>query len=258
MKKFFSLLAAAAILMFGSASAADLVQGGYIEAEGVAYVEPGQSLNALRRLAVMDAYRYLAEEVDTLHVSSSTTVVNARMNDEINSAVKAALNGAKVTSVYRDSDGNFHAIARLPVFGGAGSLANAVLPQDVQTEDFPKPKFTNIESGSFDKKYTGLIVDCRGKGISTAISPAIKSADGTKIYSYEQISRQTAIDMGMADYSDKIDEGTGRAGSNPLIVKAISISGECDAVISPEDADRILTANQSAHFLDNCMVVIVR
>lgn len=41
-------------------------------------------------------------------------------------------------------------------------MASAVLREDIQVEDFPAPKFTNIVSAS----YTGLIIDCRGKNAS--------------------------------------------------------------------------------------------
>lgn len=180
------------------------------------------------------------------------------MNDEINTKVESAVRGAKVTSVYRDNDGAFHAIVRLPIYGGAQSLASAVLPEHSQVEDFPKPKFTNIDSGSMDKNYTGLIIDCRGLNISTAISPSIKSESGEEIYTYKKISYQTAINKGMVDYSNDINSNEQRASSNPLIVKAISISGECDAVISQADSDKVLLANQTSKFLNNCMVVFVR
>ncbi len=254
--KIFAAAAIAVTLSFGAAFANGFGNDGYIEVEGVAYPEPGQSLNNLRRVAIMDAYRYLAEEVDSLHITSTTTVIDARANDEINSAVDAILKGTRVTKVYRDTDGSFHAIARLPVYGAQNSLANVVMPKEVVREEIPKPKFTNMVVSA--QTYTGLILDCRGKNISSALAPAIKSSDGTKIYSFEQVDRQDAVSRGMVDYSDNINSGVERAGSNPLIVKAESISNACDIVISADDADKILMVNQSAQILNNCMVVIVK
>lgn len=232
---------------------------GFIEAEGVVYPEPGESLNDLRRSAILEAYRYLAEEVDNLHITSETTIKKSRrVNDEINSRVDAVLNGAKITSVYKDNEGAFHAIARLPVYGGSQSLAAAVLTENKRVESFPKPKSANIESGSFNVPYTGLIVDCRGLNLSAAISPALKSVTGEKIYSYENIARQTAIERGIVDYSDNLDSGVQRAGNNPLTVKALKILGNCDAVVSQEDSDKILLANQNSKFLNSYSVVFVR
>ena len=256
MKKQISILIAMTILIISSISfAIDINNEGYIEAEGVVYPEPGESLNDMRRTVVLEAYRYLAEEVDNLQISSATTVKKSRrVDDEINTKVESAVRGAKVTSVYRDNDGAFHAVVRLPIYG-SNSLAGAVLTEHSQVEDFPKPKFTNIEIG---KNYTGLIVDCRGLNISTAISPSIKSESGEEIYAYKQIAYQTAVNKGMVEYSNSIDSGVERAGSNPLIIKAVKVSGECDAVISQADSDKILLANQTGKFLNNCMVVFVR
>lgn len=259
MKKQISILIAMMIFIISGISfAIDINNEGYVEAEGVVYPEPGESLNDMRRTVVLEAYRYLAEEVDNLQISSTTTVKKSRrVDDEINTKVESAVRGAKVTSVYRDNDGAFHAVVRLPIYG-SNSLAGAVLTEHSQVEDFPKPKFTTIEIGDLDKNYTGLIVDCRGLNISTAISPSIKSESGEEIYAYKQIAYQTAVNKGMVEYSKSIDSGVERAGSNPLIIKAVKVSGECDAVISQADSDKVLLANQTGKFLNDCMVVFVR
>ena len=60
----------------------------------------------------------------------------------------------------------------------------------------------------------------------------------------------------MVEYADIIDSP--RAGSKPLVVKAVEISQSCDVVISEEDADRILSVNESTNLLANCAVVLVR
>ena len=38
----------------------------------------------------------------------------------------------------------------------------------------------------------------------------------------------------------------------------MKVSDNCDVVVSDEDADKILAANQSTKFLINCAVVLVR
>lgn len=252
MKRFLQIVLAT-VLLTSSAMAAELV-GAYLEVEGIAYNE-GQPLGALRRIAIMDAYRYLAEQVDTLYVSANSTVKNVRELDEtINTKVTAALRGAKVIDVIRAADGSFHAIVRMPTYGSSQSIASAVLKENVVVEDFPKPKVVHLVSVS----YSGLIIDCRGKGLSQAIAPAIKSVDGTEVYAYKNLGYDTTVNTGMIDYSTSVDSGVERAGSSPLVIKAVNVSGGCDVVVSADDADKILSANQSAHFLNNCAVVLVR
>ncbi len=252
MKKFF-LIMVAAFFLVNAAWVANVYGAAYIEAEGIVYYEEGMNLNQMRRIAIMDAYRYLAEQVDTLHITSESSVKNLRELDEtINAKVTAALRGAKVTSVNREVDGSFHAIVRLPLYGSGQSLAAAVLKENTVVEDYPKPKFTNIRS---EINYTGLIIDCRGLKLEQAITPLIKSNDGTEIYAYKNVGYQATVESGMVEYSSSMDSP--RAGEMPLIVKALKISGSCDVIISSENADKILAANSSAKFLEHRLVVLV-
>ena len=228
--------------------------GGYIEAEGVIYYEKGMTPNQMRRMSIMDAYRYLAEEVDALNVTSETTVKNLRkMNDTINIKVTAALRGAKVISVNRESDGSFHAIVRLPTHGGSESLAGAVLQENIRVEEFLEPKFVNIRS---EINYTGLVIDCRGLKLKEAIAPAIKTVRGKEIYAYKNIGYEKAVEKGIVEYTNEIKNA--RAGERPLIVKAVKIAGKCDVIVSEEDAEKILSANKLSKILVNCAVVLVR
>lgn len=243
-----------AILISLFATAEAFGSEGYIEAEGIIYYEKGMSPNQMRRMSILDAYRYLAEQVDTINVTSETTVKNLRdMDDTINTKVEAALHGAKVVAVNRASDGSFHAIVRMPIYGGAQSLAGAVLQEDIRIEEFAQPRFTSIRT---EITYTGLIIDCRGLSLSTAIAPAIKSVGGLEIYAYKNVGYQNATGKGMVEYSSNLNSP--RAGTSPLCVKAVSIGGGCDVIVSDEDADKILAANISSNILVNCAVVLVR
>ena len=255
MKKFFRIILAATVLLLSvTAQAAISESGDYIEEEGIAYPE-GQSLSAMRRIAIMDAYRFLSERVDDIHFSANSTVRNLRdLDDVINTKVETVLRGARVMDVRREHDGSFHAIVRLYLHGNANSLAGAVLGETIEIEDFPPPKYTNMVAGN----YTGLIVDCRGKNLSTAIAPVIKAADGTEIYAYKNVGYQTAVSNGVIGYSSSMDSGVERAGASPLVIKAVKVSGGCDVVVSDDDADKILAANRSTKFLNNCAVVLVR
>lgn len=242
------------VLIPSFASTEGINSGGYIEAEGVVYFEEGMSPNQMRRMSVMDAYRYLAEQVNTLNITSESTVKNMRdLDDSINTKVEAALKGAQVISVNRESDGSFHAKVRLSVYGGSQSLAGAVLQDNIRIEQFPEPKFVNIRS---EINYTGLVVDCRGLNLSTAVAPAIKSVGGVDIYAYKNVGYQNAVEKGMVEYAE--DLNSPRAGNSPLVIKAVSIAGTCDVIVSDEDANKILMANKSSNILSNCAVVLVR
>lgn len=98
--------------------------------------------------------------------------------------------------------------------------------------------------------------------------PQILDSNGRGIYGIENIDKDFAVSKGMVEYSKEMDfvmSGRSRAGSNPLMVKANGVKGgtnsvnHVNAVVSPEDADKILLAMQNNRkLLDDCAVVFVR
>lgn len=253
-KKIFSLMIAAMFLMVGIVSAAEIQGGGYIEVSETQYFVQGKSLNELRRMAEMRAYRKLSEELGDLHISSTTIMKDETLDDEIKVAVEKTVRGAKIISNVRDSEGNFTATVRLNLFGGTNSIANIVIPKDTSVKPFPSfnPKFITM-----DTNYTGLIIDCGGQLTDTAMLPKIISASGKEIYAFKYLDRNMVITRGMAAYSDSADSGVQRAGNNPLTVQGM-VMGGCDVTVSDEDAEKILAANSKSNFLKNCMVVFVK
>ena len=105
--------------------------------------------------------------------------------------------------------------------------------------------------------YTGLIVDCRGLGLKTAMSPTIKNINGTKIYGHKNLDVDKIIAMGMVDYVS--DSGrVERAGTNPLIIRAVALDNfNRDPVVSLEDSNRILVENYATKFLKALKVVFL-
>lgn len=255
MKKVFQILLAVVMLLTFLPASAYEMNGDYIEYEGIA--RPGKETdpNRLQRLAQLIAYQKLAEQVSEVNVDSSATVKNVCELDETAMFnVKAALRNMRYVNEFRDADGSFHSVIRIYIHGEPHSLASAVLNKNIQVEDFPEPIYVNAVSST----YTGVIIDCRGQNLSQAITPVIKSADGREIYAYKNLGYQTTISKGMISYSTSVNSGVERAGSSPLTIKAVNISGGCDVIISTADADKILNANKSANFLSNCAVVLVR
>ncbi len=251
-KKIFSLMLAAMLLIASVVTAAE-IQGGVIEVEGIKYYEAGKSMDELRRMAVLDGYRALAEALGDLKISSESTMKDLTdLSDEVKVAVQKTVNGARYT-VTRDSEGNFHSKIRLNLYGGANSIANIVVPQNTSVEPFPKfsPKFETIDSN-----YTGLVIDCAGQEISTAILPKIKSVSGKEIYAIQYLQRNIVVGRGMVNYSDA-NSGTARAGNNPLTIQAMFVE-DCDVVVSDDDAEKILAANSKSNFLSKCMVVFLK
>lgn len=249
--KIFMTITAAIFLIVGVVAAAEIQLNGFIEVEEIQYYQQGKSLNELSRMAEMRAYRKLAEELGDLHISSTTIMKNETLDDTIKAEVEKTVRGARVI-VTRDSENNFIAKVRLNLYGGKNSIANIVVPKNTKVEPFPKfsPKFETIES-----TYTGLVIDCAGQEISTAILPKIKSVSGKEVYAFQFLDRNIVVGRGMVNYSD--GSNNSRAGSNPLTIPAMFVE-DCDVVVSDDDAEKILAANSKSNFLKNCAVVFLK
>lgn len=277
MRKLFSVLLAMCVLILsGTAMAATDITGGVIRVEGVSGV--GQSFALKRIAAKVDAQRLLAEQIHGVQIDSKTTVENAIViSDVVNASVSGIIKGAREVSCTTDEYGYVHVVMELPLYGGANSLAAAVIPNVPQQGFLPpsdiipvdnKPSApavtTNPNQATVGNlygatgQYTGLIVDCSGLGLQTAMAPAVYT-DGKKVvYGLENFSREQVINRGYVGYSNSATSGVQRAGSNPMVVKAQSIEHFFNPVISKEDAARILAENQMNGFLSTGNVVFVK
>lgn len=293
-KKLVSVAAAVCVMAVSSVTmAATDISSGKIVVEGIGGA--GQTMSNGYRAATVDAYRLIAEEVNGVQIDADTTVENSiSTSDIIKTRVKGVVKGAKVVSRSVDGNGYYHVVMELPVYGGANSLAAAVLPQVPQQGFLPpsdiipvdkiagvalKPDNTGANAAAptvpatqvpavnqatvgnlygATGQYTGLIVDCSGMGLQTAMAPAIVTEGRKIVYGLEKFSREQVLNRGYVGYSKSATEGVGRAGSNPMVIKAEGIERFCNPVISKEDAAKILAENQMNGFLSAGNVVFVK
>ena len=233
---------------------------------------PAHASMMARRAAVADAYRQLAEVVNGVQVDAETTVEQMMLtSDVVRTRISAVIKGAVIVSEGELSGGGYSVTMEIPLFGGNGGLAETVIERPSYVEPFPTPApdyrpptdytppaipdYRPTYSGG---KYTGLVVDCRDLGrINPVMSPVIKDARGQKIYGHKNLDYDRIIVEGMATYAQNMSEA-GRAGSNPLIVRAIDlVDHNSNPVLSMEDADMVLYENNNAHFLENIAVVFL-
>lgn len=295
---FMSLVAALLVASMATVLAAENVDwnSNVIRATGGGVAPAGartmaQARMMARRAAITDAYRQLAEYVGGVNVDAETTVDMAAVtSDVIKTRVQATIRGARIVSEGQTSDGGYEVTMEVSLFG-VSSLASAVIDRPAVVESFPQQvpdvlpapvepysgggwstPSTSGTSGSYgtgssaatapDGKaignFTGLIVDCRGLGLKPVMSPVIKNINGTPIYGYKNLDYDKVIENGMASYAREMT-GAARAGSNPLIVRAVDVENHGGTpVLSLADANRVLIENGATHFLDNTRVVFLR
>ena len=240
-------------------------------------VAPPRAVNAAqarmmaRRAAVVDAYRQLAETIQGVQVDAETTVENMMLtSDVIKTKVSAMIKGAQVISERATPDGGYEVTVKVSMFGVGNSLAGAVMTNPNPPESFPAPvpsvtpsipagsPAADAPRGKAMGNYTGLIVDCRGLGLNPVMSPVIKNDSGSPIYGYKNLNIDKVIANGMASYARDMN-GARRAGSNPLVVKAVRLDNHnANPVLSVADANRVLIENRATKFLDETNVVFLR
>ena len=161
---------------------------------------------------------------------------------------------------------------RVLIFGKNSSIASAIIPEIAPENPTPfervtQPSINRAEVQEVQSAgYTGVIVDTSGLGVEPTFSPVIYDTNGRAIYGIKNLNPDEIISRGMVSYSTALQDqiARDRAGSNPLIVKAVEVRGGknsvnmVNVVISVEDADRILLANENSHMLESCSVVFIK
>lgn len=237
---------------------------GYGVADPAKAKNPGHARIMAHQAAILDAFRRLAEQAKGIHITANSSISdNISTGDVVVGEVDAVVKRARVVSENYDEYGNCSVVMEVPLFGVNNSIAKAVL-KPVVKEAFPAPTVneTTIQSTvnvNITGGYTGLIIDCSGLGLKPVMSPVIRNANQQPIYGYKNLDYDRVIDKGMASYASGMNGNLSRAGSKPLIIKAVWVEDHNSyPVVDTVDADRILLENQKSHFLDNCAVVFVR
>ena len=230
-----------------------------------------------RRAAIVDAYRLLAETIQGVQIDSDTTIESMVLqSDTVKARVAALIKGARIVDEGANEDGSYFVKVSVPLFGVGKSVANAVLPEatknvvsqpaakvDEKTTPLTKEEIKEVRSVT----YTGVIVDASGMGLEPTFSPVIMDTNGRVIYGMQNIDKDMAISQGMVEYATDLQTATGgttRAGANPLVISATTVKGGVNSVnpvnvvVSVEDGDKILLANEQADMFGKCAVVFVK
>ena len=263
-----------ALTIMQAAEAAAQWEQGTITAEGFGTPPMGtygsKASIMARRAAIVDAQRNLAEQVSGVQVDAETTVENFVISsDLVKTKVSALIKGAMVVEEQMMPDGAYRVVMSMPMYGTQG-LASAIMPaiRDNTPPTPPPPVIsatitTQIQMGG---TYTGVIVDAGGMGLKPSFSPVIYDTNGRAIYGVSNINYDQAISQGMVGYSASVSaaQTLPRVGATPLVIKAVQVRGgnnstnPVNVVVSVDDGDRILAANQQSQMLMNGSVVFVR
>lgn len=230
-----------------------------INAEGKAVAMPGS--------ARAYATRNLIAILKQMKISGDLTVGEyASTHDTILAGIETVAQDARVRRQLYSSALDVKVWVAATFYGGFLQL---VLPDHIRQI----PKINELRQGSAEpaknilsvavgvKPYTGLIVDARRLNVEPVLYPTIVSEQGREIYSSVFISREFAVQNGVCAYLCDMDQAlaSDRAGSNPLVVKALRKTGDKTGaiVMSMADAKTLDRATERHTFLKKCRVIVV-
>lgn len=235
---------------------------GVVEAVGIGAPPPNpanmaQARAMAKRAAVTVARRNLLEIVQGVRIDSRTIIKDfAVESDIIRTEVQGLLQNSQVVDISYMSDGSVEATVAMKL---TGTFAELILPKSIKTiQPLQQPQTPGEAKGS---GYTGLVVDGRGLKIKPAMAPRILDEQGNEVYGSAYVSREFAVQQGMAGYAKDLSSAqtNPRVTDKPLVVKAIKAadSGAADIVVTNADAERIKGEPTNLGFLQKCRVMIV-
>lgn len=275
-------------------------QTGLVTATGIG-APPATAVNMAQaramavRAATVVARRNLLEVLKGVQIDSTTTVQNYMVtNDIIISRVQGFLQNSQVLDIAYMSDGSVEVTVGVSLRGGLADVLlpptipfgtkiqkperltpptppvapsqpqvnvpqpPVVAPQPPQVQPEPTPAMPAPQP---EMVYTGLIVDARGLGARPAMSPKIYDENGQEVYGSAFVSREYAIQQGMAGYAKDLEKAKSnpRVANMPFVAKAVQVKGKgkADLVIDNASANQLRALSQKQSFLEKCKVMII-
>lgn len=235
-----------------------------------------------REYAKIDALANLLMAIDHIRIDARTVGRDFEADTTIRAEIQGIVRGAEVIDerkIQVGGDTIVEVTVGTPMYGER-SIASVFIPEIAQREEVsgtePEPVLPPVKVKIAPKReplpapraprasasVTSVIIDARGLGVERGMCPKIRRTDGSEVWGTVSVNPDFVIEHGIAVYAHSLAQAQNdaRAGNNPLIIRACGRAGNrfnTDAVISGEDAERLLEANEEFGFLDKFRVIFV-
>ncbi len=227
----------------------------------------GQAIrNEAPSAARQKAVNIIAGLVGGLSLSGGRTVSDA-MDKEPSIAEKVSemVRFAPVVQQRFLSDGAAEIVIEMSIYGG---FAQLILPEDIRHIETIQPvNVINEKQGPTEKahagrsKFGGLVIDARGLGITPAMMFTVFDENRKPVYGSAYVSREYAVQWGMAAYVRRIPTGNDfkRVAPRPLVIKGLRAVGigRTDIVINNADAIKLKGVVENLILLRQGRVAVV-
>lgn len=222
--------------------------------------------------AQAQAVANLIQSVRGTSINYSATGEDYALNEKLSQKIQGMVEHVRVTSERRVQIGKDTVVevkveAPMPEDlqvnpSTTRSAAIAAGPSWVVASAAPAVPSPSSFRKSKEASYTSVIIDTIGLGVTRSMSPKILRADGSEVWGTVKFDYDFLADHGIVAYARTLGEAYAnpRAGSNPLVVRAIErgpSAYKCDAVLSNDDADYLLEESHRATFLKDFRVIFL-
>ena len=243
------------------------------KATAAGFSEPAQKKSSLQavRKETLSAARQLATEtleslIGSLRLSGRRTVADAMAADpSIAEKIGEMVRSAPVVQQNFLSDGAAEVVVEMNLYGG---FAQLILPADIRPIEAIQPVNAQKDAPGTPAKAAagsgpagGLIIDARGLKAAPAMMFSVLDENGKPVYGSAYVSREYAVQWGMAAYVRRMPRGNDlpRVTPAPLVIKGLRAVGDGrgDIVISNADAVRLKGAVENLILLRQGKVAVV-
>ncbi|MBG0789277.1 MAG: hypothetical protein H0S80_02140 [Desulfovibrionaceae bacterium] len=236
---------------------------GEVEADAEDDAEAASPLSV--RKAASKARKQMLDMILSVRIDAKQTV-SAYLSD--NDDLAAQLRGQIHNSLFEGPDLLRDARTVTVSESLRGKLAELILPKTVPFQSGIPPRLSTATGPAFVPEpvggaggYTGVIVDARGLDVTPCLLPVIYGQDGLGAYGAFLVSRQTAVENGVAAYANTASPEVlaERVGKHPLAVKAARVYGswKTDLVVSTQEAALIRAIMQSGATRKGGVVIVI-
>ena len=188
--------------------------------------------------------------VDNFHNASDLLLNNQNLNRNILDYFGKI---KKKDLIYFDT---YVKIAKRYKFYGPDGFIKYFVTVGSDLDDFPK-----YNDYVFTTDFTGLVIDARGLGKQTAVSPKIYDENHNLIYSADFVDPEYFLKWGIVQYTNTpyYDKYVERVGKNPFRIIALRENKliETDIEISDENAKILLQSELTKQRLKEGRVIII-
>ncbi|MHB9037007.1 MAG: hypothetical protein ACYC64_10080 [Armatimonadota bacterium] len=230
--------------------------------------------------ARMQAIANLLQAIEGTTISFEATGKDYMEDAIIRQRIEGFVKNVEVTDERKEKvEGDTMVIVtvRAPMYGqnGPGSvLLGQALSQGTDAGDVKVTLNPDIKPANADQPstvrpsaegepYTSVIFDTTGYRLDRCMSPKVRRGDGSEVWGTVKVDHDFVLERGICSYATSmtVAKSNSRAGSNPLVIRAIGKAGgkfNSDPVISDADALALLAENAKCGFLDKLNVIIIK